>query len=148
MNETAAKQEYDDYISPWLSFTVMSNGIDAAQAAGNVQMQGGYTRMNLCPTGTHPRWRSMATIFDLMLVDTQWLKKQSGLLLTRVQLAINAMPVGYATPFVIDVNENDNGAPGGILHWMKDNPVSEAGDWDKIVGYERFSLMVSRSRVA
>lgn len=148
MNETAAKQEYSDYMTPFLAFTLMSNGIDVAQQNAALQVQGGYNRFDLNVLGTHPRWNSSATRFDLGFIDTQWLKKPSGLLLTKAALNIDGYPCGYATPFVIDVNEHANGAPGGILHWMKDCPVAERGDWDKIAGYERFSLMVTRNQVA
>lgn len=134
---------FDQYMSPYLMWTLMSNGIDVARVGYALPMQGGYLRINMNVTGNHPRHRSSATQYGLAFQDVQWVKKNAGLLVAQVALTVDGMPYGYSTPMLIDCGYQGD-APNGLLHWMKDNPVCEAGDWDKVIGFEHFSLMVSR----
>ena len=142
-------EEFNDTMTPYLYWTIMAEGHDVAWTGSAIQTMGGWSRLNLMPTGTHPRYRSMATYFDLALQDVQWMKQDMGLLRVTAQLNVDAYPVGYWTPFVIDVNQQPNNAPGGLLHWMKDNPIYPNGDWSRAPEeFDRFSLMVTRERVA
>jgi hypothetical protein len=136
--------QFDQYMSPYLMWTLMSNGIDVARSGYALPLQGGYTRFNLTVTGNHPRHRSSATQYGLNFQDAQWVKKDAGLLVAQVGLTVDAMPYGYSTPMLIDCGYLGD-APNGLLHWMKDNPICEAGDWDKVIGFEHFSLVAWRN---